>query len=131
MALGGKSVAGANLVTPSAVNPLNDVQPLSGLDVEEASCRAFDGFGGRGAFELSLQRIVLRAKNGDPSVLAANKLALVVVRAKRSGVKERDQHDEPQYDEPARAQPPPPTMGARGSSGLRSLPPGGHGLEKF
>ncbi len=88
-------MTGVNLVTPSAVNPLNDVQPLSGLDVEEASCRAFDGFGGRGAFELSLQRVVLRAKNSDPSVLAANELALVVVRAKRSGVEESHQHDEP------------------------------------
>jgi hypothetical protein len=113
------------------VNPFDDIQPLSGLDVEEASCCAFDGFGGSGAFELSLQRVVLRAKNGDPSVLAANELALVVVGTKRPRIEESNQNGKHQHDEPARARPLSPTVGARGSSGLRSLSSTGHGLKTF
>jgi hypothetical protein len=62
-------------------------------------------------------------------VLATNELALVVVGAKRPRIKQSDQHDESQQDKSARTQPPP--VGARGSSGLLSLTPAGHGLAKF
>jgi hypothetical protein len=123
-------VPGARLAAPPALNPLDDIQALSGLDVEKASRRTLNRLGCRGALQLSLQLVVLRAKKGDPSVLATNELALVVVGAKRPCIKESDQDDEPQHDEPARARPLPPTVGALGSSGLRSLPLG-HGLEKF
>src|ERR1035437_3740602 len=114
-----------------AVNARDDVQPFSVLDVEEASCRAFYRAGRRRAPELLLQLAVLRSEESHAGMLAAHELALVVVRAKRSRIKEPHQHDERQHDEPARARPLPPTVGARGSSGFRSLPPGGHGLEKF
>lgn len=123
-------MAGASLAAPPAVNPLDDIQPLSGLDVEEASRRTLDRPACRCALELLSQLVVLRSEESDPGVLAANELALVVVGAKRPRIKEPDQHDERQHNEPARARSLPPAMGARGSFGLRSLPLG-HGLEQF
>src|SRR5450759_3859004 len=54
------SMAGASLAAPPAVNPLDDIQPLSGLDVEEASRRTLDRPTCRCALELLSQLVVLR-----------------------------------------------------------------------
>ncbi len=124
-------MTGLGPTAPPAVNAFNDIEPLSRLDIGEASRLALDRLGCLCALELMLERDVLRPELGNLRVLAPNEFSLVEVRAKRPRVEKSDQRDEPQQDKPARAQPLPPAMGARGSSGLRSLPPGGHGLEKF